>query len=811
MGLFHQNLITRILTILSVILLSSSGCGTPHDQTFGNKYNDLQYARWLTDGREWPVADSLMYGDFPAPIFRKEFTVKNDIRSATLYITAAGYYSASINGGKIGRNILDPAWTNYSKRIYYAEYDITSDIHPGKNCIGTTLGNGFYNPLPLKMWGTYNLRNYLPVGKPQFIAKVKIVYNNGDTEEVNTDKSWKYTYGPVLKNNVYLGEVYDAGREIAGWDSPGFEDKTWKRSDENNGPGGILEKSFFPPVQVTGTFKPVAVSSPGKGIYIVDMGVNFTGLYRIKIKGQNGDTITFRFGERLYENGTLNPMTAVCGQIKKKGIGGPGAPDVAWQTDSYIFGKMNEAWYRPMFTFHVYRYMEISGLDYLPDSSDIEGIAFNTNVEDTSDFSCSSDLLNSIQKATERTFLNNLISVQSDCPGREKFGYGGDLNATSESFIYNYDMQAFYRKTVYDWADIINDSLFVDTAPYVGIRYCGLSWESAFITTQYQLLLYYNDTELIKELYNLDLKWMKKAERLHPSGIVDKGLSDHESMVKVPVKLIGTTHYLVCARIMKRFAAIMNDNENENKFDKLANDLSESVLDLYWRQSVPDTINRQTLFSTLLYYDIVPENEKKAAVDSLLKALKRGPSGHFTTGIFGTKYILEALSATGNTGSVFDVVNSKTYPGWGFMMDHGATTIWETWKESENTFSNCHPMFGTVSEWFYRWLGGIRPDPENPGFKKFIISPCLPPDLGFVNCSYRSPFGIIKSDWKKSAEGVKFEITVPKTTYASFKIPAAKNTIFIIENTGTKNVERKKVTESVFEAELPEGNYVISY
>jgi alpha-L-rhamnosidase len=304
---------------------------------------------------------------------------------------------------------------------------------------------------------------------------------------------------------------------------------------------------------------------------------------------------------------------------------------------------------------------------------------------------------------------------------------------------------------------------------------------------------------------------MEKAARLHPSGIVDKGLSDHESLVKVPVKLIGTTHYLDCARIMKRIAHMMHDTENEKKFEKLSAALSEAVLGLYWKKPVPDTINRQTLFSTLVYYDIVPENEKKAANDSLFKALRRGPSGHFNTGIFGTKYILETLSSTGKAGQVYDVVNSTKFPGWGFMISRGATTIWETWKESDNVYSNCHPMFGSVTEWFYRWLGGIQPDPENPGFKRFKISPALPFDLTFVKCSYDSPYGIIKSNWEKSKDGVFFEIIVPKGTSASFTVPSDGRSIFTIENTDTKEVVRKNASGSLFQAELPEGSYKITY
>jgi alpha-L-rhamnosidase len=812
----------------AIILLQIAGCGKSGLTSLKSEAPDFQQAAWITDGREWPAADSLMYGDFPAPLFRKEFSVKREVKSARLFITAAGYYQAYINGKIIGKNILDPAWTNYSKRIYYEEYDLTDGLQAGKNCLGATLGNGFYNPLPMKMWGTYNLRDFLPVGKPAFIAKLKIIYDNGVVEEITTNRTWKYSYGPIIRNSVYLGVTYNAGKEIEGWNLPDFKDSGWKGAVENAGPGGKLEKTFFPPVQMTGKCNPAGIRSVSKNTIIVDMGVNFTGLYSIKLKGNQGDTVTFRFGERIYEDGTLNAMTAVAGQIKRikaKSSGAkeawnsedynksnrPGCPLVAWQTDKYIFGSKSEILFTPVFTFHVFRYMEITGLKYIPGITDIEGLIFNSNVENGNSFSCSSELLNSIQKATRRTFLNNLISVQSDCPGRERFGYGGDLNATSDAFIYNFDMQSFYRKTVYDWVDAMKDSSFIDTAPFVGVKYCGLSWESGFLITQYKLLLYYNDTALIRELYTTDLKWMDKAARLHPSGIVDKGLADHESLVMVPVKLIGTTHYLDCARIMKKFASIMHDRENERKYEKLEADLKQSVMDLYWKRSVPDTINRQTLFSTLLYYDIVPGKEKKAAADSLLKALKKGPSGHFTTGIFGTKYILDALSSAGKTATVFDVINSKAFPGWGYMVDHGATTIWETWKESDNVYSNCHPMFGSVTEWFYRWLGGIQPDPENPGFRKFIISPFLPSSLSYVKCSYRSPYGIIKSNWEKRGKGARFEVSVPKNTSAAFVIADRTKTYAEVENTSTKTILKKNLKESEFRLELAEGNYIISY
>ena len=794
-----------------VLLLSFFACDSITKKEEISLLLNNSDAFWIGTGKSQPVEDSLFYLDDPSPLFRKEFNVDKEIKSVKLLITSAGYYKASINGSRVGESFLDPAWTDFSKRVYYSEYDITDLVVKGTNCIGVILGNGFFNPLPLRMWGTRNLREVLPTGRPVFTGKLIVDYKNGKTDVIITDDSWNFTTGPILKNNVYIGEVYDSGKEIIGWDKPRFDDSSWEKAKAVAGPGGQLQKAFFPPVQITRRIRPVDIYSPEEGICIADMGENFTGIYRIRLKGNPGDTITFRFGERIYGDGSLNPMTTVCGQIKSEGTGGPGSPDIAWQTDVYIVGREDETWYQPEFTFHTYRYMEINGLSTLPGLNDIEGLALNTNVRDNNSFSSSSELLNSIQQATERTFMSNLISVQSDCAAREKFGYGGDLNATSEAFIYNFDMHSFYRKTVYDWADAINDSVFIDTAPYVGIRYCGLSWESAFITTQYNLFLYYNDVELVKEMYDLDKKWMDKAARIHPGGIVDEGLGDHESLEPVPVQLTGTCHYLQCARIMQKFSLLMNDEENNKNYGLLAERLEEQIRKEFWEKPYKGKINRQTLFAGLLYYDIIPTEEIATAADSLIEAVRQGPSGHFTTGIFGTKYILESMSLNITPGRVFDIVNSTEFPGWGHMIDRGATTIWETWKESDNTYSNCHPMFGTVTEWFYRWLGGIRPDPDYPGFRKFSLTPFLPEKLENVNCTYYSPHGRIVSNWKKEKNRVIYRFEIPEGTTAGIGVKMNASYHINIEKDESPDFKPeliKGLTTGNFE--LGEGKYTIT-
>lgn len=768
-------------------------------------------AQWISDGRKLPASDSLFYLDNPAPLFRKEFKIEKSIEQVKLVITAAGYYTATINGLAVGENVLDPAWTDYSKRIYYSEYDVTSLTRHGINCLGVSLGNGFYNPLPLRKWGHRNLRVDTKVGKPTFLAKLIIRYENGKSEEIVSDTTWKYTPGPLIKNSVYLGVAYDARKEIKGWNYPGHDDRLWETAQLANSPGGKLHKSFFAPVQVTREIVAKNIYEDESGRWIVDMGENFTGTYRVRLSGNSEDTITMRFGERVYDDGSLNPMTSVIGQIKRKGVGGPGAPDIAWQTDSYIIGENTNVWFQPQFTYHTYRYIEIDGLDMKPNISDIIGLSIHSNVSDKNSFSCSSELLNSIQEATERTFLSNLVSVQSDCPAREKFGYGGDLNATSEAYIYNYDMQEFYRKTIYDWLDAMNDSSFVDTAPFVGIKYCGISWESAYLITQYYLYLYYGDVEIIKELYELNIQWMDKVAQIHPDGIVSEGLSDHESLEPVPVQLTGTAHYLQCARIMKTFATVMGDELNRTKYQKLEEKLKSWLRAEFWDKPVTGEINRQTLFSTLLYHDIVPEDQIEAAKDSLVLAVKNGPSGHFNTGIFGTKYVLETLSRYASPQMVFEIVNSTNYPGWGHMIDRGATTLWETWKESDNTYSNNHPMFGTVSEWHYRWLGGIRPDPKNPGFKEFVLAPAIPEQLDYVKSSYHSPYGEIISNWKKESPGRHiFEFTIPEGSIAQVVLPIGNSPkveiIMNQENIVAKEIDGLQTGKFSLEA----GEYTIT-
>ena len=444
--------------------------------------------RWINDGKPLPEKDADFYWDDPAPLFRREFKLSGPIRSARLYISALGYVDATLNGRAIGDHHLDPLWTLPNKRVFYSVHDVSEDLVQGDNCLGVTLGNGWYNPLPLRMWGRVNLRERLPVGRPQFIAQLDVEYTDGSRDLLVSDSAWKVAPGPILRNSIYLGEKVDARKAVKAWDKAGLDDRAWDSARIAPAPEGPMQAQPLPPIKVTASVKPVRITEPSDGVYIVDMGQNFGGWARFTFNVPQGTEITMRYGELLYENGTLNPMTSVCGQIKRKKPTADGSPPIAWQGDTYIARGGGPETYTPRFTFHAFRYVEITGLPARPSLDDFEGLRMNAAVEPVGSFSCSNELFNRIQTMCQWTFLSNVFGVQSDCPHRERFGYGGDLVTTSDAFMLNYDMANFYAKAARDWQDsALPDGMLTDTAPSVGIQYCGVGWAMAHPHLQVQL------------------------------------------------------------------------------------------------------------------------------------------------------------------------------------------------------------------------------------------------------------------------------------------------------------------------------------
>ena len=745
-------------------------------------------AKWINDGIRNPARPEDFYRDDPAPLFRKEFKLAKPVGRARLHVTGLGYVEARLNGQRVGDEVLGPGWTRFDRRVFYSTFDVAEALRAGTNCLGVTLGNGWWNPLPLRLFGKYNLRDHLPTGRPRFIAQLDIEFTDGSKETIASDESWKVHAGPVRFNSLYLGEVYDAREEAGGWDEPGFADATWRPARLATEPVGPLQAQPQPPVRVTERFPAVRVSEPQPGVFIYDLGQNFSGWAGFRFRAAAGTKMVLRYGELLNKDGSLNPLTSVCGQIKgrrrnaagvEENIGGPGAPAIAWQGDTYLARGGGEETYTPRFTFHGFRYVEVTGLPHALPLEAVTGLRLNADVTPAGSFACSNEQFNRIQAMCRRTFLANLFSVQSDCPHRERFAYGGDIVATSEALMLNFDMAAFYAKTVADFADSAQpDGMFTDTAPFVGIQYCGVGWAMAHPLLVAQLERYYGNRRLTGEQYEAAKRWLLLVASQNEDGIMQQGLSDHESLTPNPPGPMVTPLFVQSARLLAALARGLQRADDAARFEAIAHRsglaYQRQFLDPATGQAGPGTQASQAF---ALYSDLVPPAQRPAVLAFLLDDIQRVRKGHLSTGIMGTKFLLDVLSREGHADVAYGLVNQTESPGWGWMLAHGATTLWEHWQLSENTYSHSHPMFGSVSQWFINWLGGIQPHPAAHGFDRLVIRPQTVPDLQWVQCSYNSTRGRIVSNWRRDGGRLQLEIVIPANTTAEVHVPTRESAL----------------------------------
>lgn len=735
-------------------------------------------AKWIGDGKKLPAKDEDFYEDDPMPLFRKEFNVPKEITSARLYITGLGYYEAYLNGKKVGDNILDPGWINYKKQVLYSVYDVTRYLTKGSNVVGAMLGNGWYNILPLRMWGGLNFRPHLTSGRPCLKAQLRLVYADGSIDEIVTDKSWSFSPGPVVRNCVYLGEHYDGRLEQPGWTSPGGHFQGLSNAAEVAGPSGTLSAQMNPPVRIIEQIRPQQVSEVRPGVLMFDMGQNFAGVARIKVRGPEGTQVVLRYGEDIYPDGSLNVMTSVTGQIKN-GQGGPGAPQIAWQEDRYILkGEGTEIW-NPRFTFHGFRYLEVTGWPGTPTLDDITGLCLSADVESTGTFTSSNPMFNKLHENIRRTFRSNLFSVQSDCPAREKLGYGGDMFCTAESFCYNYSMPNFYKKVVQDH---INDQRplggITETVPFVGIADHGpgdgsgpLGFQVGYLYVMKQLYDFYGDKRIIEDQYEAVSRHIAFLRSAAANNLFEQeDLGDHESLTEKSHGLTASVFCYLHVTLAKEFAGILGHQEDEREYALLADDIKKAVVVKYADPGT-GTFAKGTQSDQLfaLWSGMADDAGYEGAFAQLISAFEQ-KNRHLSTGIFATKMLFDVLRTNNRNDLAYRIANQKDFPGWGYMIEKGATSLWETWAYSDNVYSQNHPMFGSVDEWFYRSLLGINAG--SPGFRKIVIKPQPVNGLTYAKGSFRSPYGLIESDWQTSGKQFNLKVSIPVNTKAEIWVPA---------------------------------------
>jgi len=700
----------------------------------------------------------------PPLLFRKGFKLKKEVKRATLYASALGNYYCFINGKRIGRDYFTPGWCDYFERVYYNTYDVTGLLYKGTNAIGAILGDGWHSGH--LGWG--RIRNRYK-DEAKLICQLAIEYEDGTKEIIGTDKSWKcYKNGPFVEADLLMGESYDARREQANWDKPDFDDSSWDRAILSQKPGTILEAYPGEPVRNTEELKPVCITEPKPGTYVFDMGQNMVGVVRLKAYGSKNTRVRLRFAEILNEDGTLY----------NKSFRGARA------TDTYI-KKSNapEVW-TPCFTFHGFRYVEVTGLPSPPTRECITGIVLHSAMEPSAEFSSSSVMLNRLYQNIVWGQKGNFLEVPTDCPQRdERLGWTGDAQIFIRTGSFNFRIGAFMTKWIKDlfdaqheegWFWVVAPKLPYDPMP----RFCCHAWADAAIICPWTMYRVYGDTRIIRKYYIQMARYMDMLEKTSEDYLrPDNGFGDWVSLnADTPKDVINTAYFALVAKMMSEIAKAIGKNKDAKKYMKLFENIKKAFIKAYIAKDGQIKGNTQTVYALALRYDLLPEDMKPLAMNHLIRDIAYR-NDHLSVGFLGVKEILPVLSREGKHDMACRILLSEEFPSWGYQIRCGATTIWERWdgmndkRELQNPGMNSfnHYAFGSVGEWLFTDIAGI--DMMEPGYKKLRIAPKPGKGLDFARASYKSICGWIGSQWYKDNKGFHLVCRIPVNVTAEVHIP----------------------------------------
>ncbi len=723
-----------------------------------------------------------------APLFRKEIDIEKPVREAYIYITAAGFYELSLNGKKVGDHVMDPSVTDYRKRVLYATYDVTTQLKSGKNIAGVILGNGAFHLKRTR--GRYGWSSGgLDLGAPRLLAQLNITYTDGSQKKVATDESWKSSSGPITFNNIYGGEDYDARLEKTGWSSTGFNDSDWQPSTVVKSPGGIVVSQMMPAVKVVYTLKPIARTNPQPGVYLFDLGQNFAGWWRIQVKGVEGLTVRVKGAETLNDSLFPKPL-----QITDKlSLRQPYQSGI-W-TDYTLKGNGTET-YEPRFFYTGFRYVQVT--TDKPEqlkSVDVEGQVVHTALENNGIFTCSDSMLNKIHRATQWSIRSNTVFYPTDCPQREKGGYTGDGQIVAEASMHDFQMAAFYTNWLNDMMDVQEPGGRIpNTAPQlIGGNGGGIAWGSAYVLLPWWMYHYYNDIRVLKEHYPTMKKWIGYLHTLartdsnpeEPYIINNFGaywytLGEWISPGKRDGPnhpMVHTYYYYKDCMLVSKIAALLGEKEDEARYAALADTVKNELNKKFFRpetnQYATDT-TYQTYQLLALSSDIIPEGHRSGVLKVLTDDITQKHNGYLYTGIIGIKYSWPVLIHNGLGDIAWTAVNQTGFPSFGYWINKGATTLREMW---DGRASYNHQMFGSVDEYFYKYLAGIwspSDDKTSRGYKHIHIQPYIPENLKSAKASLNTVAGMVGSSWTQSPGKLSLMVVIPANSTADISIPASK-------------------------------------
>ena len=766
-----------------------------------------QIVRWqmgLLERKDWMSAKWIVYQGLPdkdrivpaihgdgnpalgkgkdvLPLLRKKFNVDKPIKKASIFICGLGHFEARINGEKVGDHFLDPGWTNYDKQALYVSFDITSQIKPGANAIGVSLGNGMYY-IPReryrKITGAF--------GYPKMICRIKLDYQDGTTANLVSDENWKTASGPITFSSIYGGEDYDARLEQAGWDTPGFDDSNWKNAlAVADGPQ--LTAQSAAPLKVMDTLATKKISHPNDSSWVYDLGQNASGIPLIVLQGKKGAVVKITPGELLDDKGTVNQQAS-------------GAPYYFLYT---LKGSGKETWH-PLFTYYGFRYLQVEGAIPLrelnaakkPVVLKIKGLHTRSSADKTGEFSCSDQLFNRTYNLINWAVKSNMASILTDCPHREKLGWLEEAHLMGNSIRYNYDVANLFMQEISNIRQAQRaNGMIPDIAPEYVVFEGGFvdspEWGSTGVILPWYVYQWYGNKQMLTDNYEMIRRYVDYLKTRAHNNLIDYGLGDWfdigpkapgEAQL-TPKALTATAYYYYDLQILSKIALLTGKKEDALKYEQIAKDVRRDFNHAFYNaQTHQYATGSQTANAISVYMGLVEPENKQAVVDNIVNDLREHKNA-ITAGDIGFRYLLKVLADEGRSDVIFDMNSRSDVPGYGYQLAHGATALTESWQ-AYRFVSNNHFMLGHLMEWFYNNLAGISQHDSSVASRQIVIRPEPVGNITSAKATFHSPYGNISSSWVKAASSFKLHVEIPPNTSA---------TIYLPTNTGSLVYEGGKV------------------
>lgn len=769
--------------------------------------------RWIGVDRPMSWDSETMFSRLSARYVRKEFKLNKTIKEATLHISGLGVYECLINGKRVGDLALAPAPTDYRKTVFYNSYDVTELLRSeADNAIGITLGNGRYHFMR-QHYRTYKIQNF---GYPKVRMNLIVEYTDGSRQTVDTNTDWKLTAdGPILSNNEFDGEEYDARKELGRWSEPGYDDSRWMQAERVSIPSGYPKGQIMPGIKVVERIHPETIRKSAKG-YILDMGQNMVGWVRIQVKGQAGDSVRLRFAETLQENGELYTANLRDAQA----------------TDLYILkGEGTEEW-APRFVYHGFRYVEVSEFPGTPTLTNFVGEVVNDNMPLTGTFECDNPVLNQLVKNAFWGIRGNYKGMPLDCPQRdERQPWLGDrtTGALGESFLM--ENGPLYAK----WMDDIRDAQRIDgcipdVVPAYYYYYTdNVTWPSAFILISNMLYEQYGNTKPICKHYPGMKLWMDhiRTEFMDQSYIITHDrygdwclppeapelIHSKDPARITDGKLIATAYYYKLLQYMIKFAQLQLDmpcrddrfealhrqqlEQDIREYQTLAEKVKEGFNKTFWNSEKRYYSNNTVTANLLpLAFDMIPDAEKETVTRQIIHKTVDYYNATIQCGVIGVQWLMRELVRMGRTDVAYVLATHTQYPGWGYMVANGATTIWELWNgntaDPTMNSGNHVMLLGDLLPYCYQHLAGIRS--AAPGFKEIDMKPAFElEEVGYIRASHITPYGKVISNWSQTDTGFSWEISVPANSTATIWLPNEDTKAIKENNKSLKQTEGLQV------------------